>query len=140
MIKSKTAFLILWGTAFALTLFLLLIIPAQIMGITVVALVFDCVGFISQLILWLKLARGEQSATDVFRNAPAAVVTCAYLAILLVLSILYGVFPNTFPVKTAVIVNVIIMAAAWLLLVVLLGTKGYIQRIDSRQRDHHIEL
>ena len=131
MINRKTAFLILWGTAFALTLFL---------GITLVALVFDCVGFISQLILWLKLARGEQSATDVFRNAPAAVVTCVYLASLLVLSILYGVFPNIFPVKTAVIVNVIIMAAAWLLLVALQGMKGHIQRIDSRQRDHHIEL
>lgn len=140
MIKSKKALIIFWGIAFALTLFLVLIIPAQITGITVVALVFDCVGFFSQLILWLKLSRGEERAKDVFRNAPAAVVTCVYLAILFVLSILYGVFPNTLTVKTAVIANVIIMAATWLLLVALLGAKGHIQRIDSRQRDHHIEL
>ncbi len=140
MIKSKKALIILWGIAFALTLILVLIIPAQITSITIVTLVFDCVGFISQLILWLNLAREKQNAKAVFGNAPAAVVSCVYLAILFVFSILFGVFPNTFPVKTAVIVNVIIMVAAWLLLVALLGTKGYIHRVDSRQRDHHIEL
>lgn len=140
MIKSKKALIILWGIAFALSLFLVLIIPTQITGITIVTLVFDCVGFISQLILWLNLARKKQSAMDVFGNAPAAVVSCAYLAILLVLSIICGVFPNVFSIKTAVIVDVIIMAGAWLLLVALLGGKGHIQRVDSRQRDHHIEL
>lgn len=140
MIKNKKALIILWGIAFALTLFLVLIIPAQITGTAIVALVFDCVGFISQLILWLNLAREKQSAKDVFGNAPAAVVSCVYLAILFVLSILCSAFPNVFYIKTAVIVDVIIMAAAWLLLVSLLGGKSHIQRVDSRQRDHHIEL
>ena len=140
MIKSKKALIILWGIAFALTLFLVLIIPAQITGIIIVAIVFDCVGFISQLVLWLKLAHGERSAKDVFGNAPAAVVSCVYLAILIGLSILCSAFPNMFSIKAAVIVYVIIMALAWLLLVALLGGKGHIQRVDSRQRDHHIEL
>lgn len=140
MIKSKKALIILWGIAFALTLFLVLIIPAQITGITIVAIVFDCVGFISQLILWLNLSRRKQSAKDIFGNAPAVVVSYVYLAILFVLSILCSAFPNMFSIKTAVIVDVIIIAAAWFLLVALLGGKGYIQRVDSRQRDHHIEL
>ena len=137
---GKKALLILWGIAFALTLFLLLIIPEQITGITIVALVFDCVGFISHLILWLNLARGKQGAKNVFWNAPVAVVSCVYLAILFVLSILCSAFPNMFSIKTDVIVNVIIMVVTWLLLVALLGVKGHIQRIDSRQRDHRTEL
>ena len=139
MIKSKRAFLILWGIVFALTVFLLLIIPTRITGITIVTLVFDCVGFISQLILWSKLARGEQNAADVFENTPAAVVTCVYLAILFVLSILSGAL-NLLSVKATLIANIIILAAVWILLIALFGVKGHIQRVNSRQRDHHIEL
>ncbi len=140
MIKSRKAFLIPWGIAFALTLFLLLIIPAQITGVTIAALVFDCVGFLSQLVLWTRLERGAPGAKDVFGNAPAAVAACIYLAILLVFSILCGAFPDMFSVKSAVIFHVILLAAVWLLLAALLGAKGHIQRVDSRQRDHHSEL
>lgn len=140
MINGKKALLILWGLIFTLTLILLFFIPEQITSVTFVFLVFDCFGFVALLIFWIRLMRGEQNAKDVFGHFPAVVVSCVYLLILFVLSILCGLSPSLFSVKSSVLINIIIMVIAWIVLVALLGAKGHIQRVDSRQRDHRIEL
>lgn len=140
MINGKKVLLILWGLVFALTLILIFFIPAQITSVTFVFLAFDCIGFIALLILWIKFLQGKQNAKDVFGHFPAVVVSCIYLLVLFVLSILCGLTPSLFSVKSSVLINIVIMAIAWISLVALLGTRGHIQRVDSRQRDHHIEL
>ncbi len=140
MINGKKALLILWVLVFILTLILLLFIPEQITSVSFVFLAFDCIGFIALLILWINLLQGKQDAKDVFGNFPAVVVSCVYLLILFVLSILCGSSPSLFSVKSSVLINIIVMVLAWIVLVALLGAKGHIQRVDSRQRDHHTEL
>lgn len=140
MIDGKKVLLIIWGLIFTLTLILLFFIPEQITSVTFVFLTFDCIGFIALLILWINLMRGKQNAKDVFGHFPALIVSCIYLLILFVLSILCGFLPSLFSVKVSILINIIVMVIAWSVLVVLLGTKGHIHRVDSRQRDHHIEL
>lgn len=53
MKKNKSVILIVWLLCFALTMALLLLIPSQISPSIYVALTFDIIAFVSQLILWL---------------------------------------------------------------------------------------
>lgn len=140
MLKSKKALIILWCLAFALSTFLILYIPDSINSIVIISLAFACFGYVSQLLLWLRLLRTQPNAENHFRNLPIAVVSLVYLAIVSVFGIVCAVSKGSFPEKTVVIINAVALIAAWIVIVALLGTKGYIQRVDSRQKDHHIEL
>ena len=51
MKKNKSVILIVWLLCFALTMALLLLIPSQISPSIYVALTFDIIAFVSQLIL-----------------------------------------------------------------------------------------
>ena len=140
MMKSKKALTVIWCLAFALSAFLILYIPDNINRIVIIAMVFTCVGYLSQLLLWLRLLRTPQGAEGRFRNMPVAVVSGAYLASVSALGIICSAVQNSIPEKTVVIIYTVILIAAWIVIAALLGTKGYIQRVDSGQKNHHVEL
>ena len=71
---------------------------------------------------------------------PVAVASGAYLASVSALGIICSAVQNSIPEKTVVIINTVVLIAAWIVIAALLGTKGYIQRVDSRQKNHHVEL
>ena len=140
MIKNKWALICAWFITFALSVFLILIIPDQYTSVIIAVLIFDCIAFISQLILWLQSSKGNQSAEGIFQNAPVFVVSCAYLAIECVFNVICAALPNALPFKTVLIVNVCILAVAWIVIAALYGTKNHIQRVGSRQKNNHVEL
>ena len=140
MPKSKKALTVIWCLAFTLSAFLILYIPNSINSIVTIAMVFTCVGYLSQLLLWLRLLRTPQGAEGRFRNIPVAVASGVYLASVSVLGIICSAVQNSIPEKTVVIINTIVLIAAWIVIAALLGTKGYIQRVGSRQKNHHVEL
>ena len=140
MLKSKKALTVIWCLAFAFSAFFTFYIPDNINRIVIIAMVFTCVGYLSQLLLWLRLLRTPQGAEGRFRNMPVAVASGGYLACVSAFGIICSAVQNSIPEKTTVIINTVVLIAAWIVIAALLGTKGYIQRVDSRQRNHHVEL
>ena len=138
--KSRKTGISIWTIAFALSVFLLLIIPNHYTGSVYVTLVFDGVAFISTLVLWLNLFKNSKSATDVFYCSPAMTVSTGYLIIQFILCIVVGILADTITVKLSLILNFILAAIMWILILSTLTSKNHAQRVDARQKNHHIEL
>ena len=138
--KSRKTGISIWTIAFALSVFLLLIIPNHYTGSVYVTLVFDGVAFISTLVLWLNLFKNSKSASDIFYCSPAMTVSTGYLIIQFVLCIAAGILADTMTVKLSLILNFILTAIMWILILSTLNSKNHAQRVDARQKNHHIEL
>lgn len=129
-----------WLIAFSLSVFLLLIIPDHYNTSLFIALVFDVVAFISQLFLWRALLKKVEAAEDTFFNAPVMTVSLIYLLIQFLLTVIKGIAIDAISAKTTLIINCIVLSIAWIIIILLLETKNHAQRVDSRQKDHHVDL
>ena len=140
MRKSKAAMIVMFLLVFALAVFLLLIIPDQMTDVTKAQLICDCAAFLSQIVLFLFVARELQSAKGKFENAPVMTVSGIYLFLVFAFSTACAVFQSSLSVKAVLITNVVLFAAAWVTIIALLGSKGHQRKVDSRQKDHHTAL
>ena len=138
--KDRKIGIVIWFIAFALTVLLLLVIPESITSSIIVALIFDSIAFISVLILWLSLFKNSTTQKDVFYCSPAMTVSTAYLMIQLIISIIVGLLADMISLKALLILNFVIMAVVWIIILSAIRANDYANHVDSRQKDHHIEL
>lgn len=140
MSRNRKLGIAIWAIAFALSVFLTLIIPAHYSDNVFATLAFDGIAFISVLILWINLFKNAKTPDDTFYVSPAMTISTAYLAIQLILCFTVGLMVDTISFKMTLILNVVLMAIVWFLILSTIITKGHAQRVDSRQKDHHVEL
>ena len=140
MRRNRKLGIVIWAIAFALSVFLTLIIPTHYSSNIFVVLTFDVIAYIAVLLLWINLLRNTKMPDDTFYNSPAMTISTAYLAIQLILCIGIGLMVDTISFKMTLILNVVLMAVVWFLILSTIITKGHAQRVDSRQKDHHVEL
>ena len=138
--KSRKIGIAIWFIAFALTVFLLLVIPKLITSSIIVTLIFDAIAFISVLILWLGLFKNQTTPKDVFYCSPAMTVSTVYLVTQLIISIIAGLLADTISFKASLILNFVIMTVVWIIILSTISAKDYAKQIDSRQKDHHNKI
>ena len=137
--KNRIIGVALWAFVFALCIALLLIIPGHYTGSIYVTLIFDCIAFLTLLILWVKFL-WKGNASSVFYNTPAMIISVVYAVIQFVISIVTGLKADVISTKTALIINLVVMAISLILIISMISVKDYSRRIDSRQKDHHTVL
>lgn len=140
MVKSRIIGLVVWLLSFALSIVLLLIIPNSYAQSIWVTLIFDVIAFCSQLILWLIVLKQIQEPRKAFYNYPVLFVSTSYLGIEIVMCLVTAIIGDYLSFKVAIIINFIIMVIAWVVLVLLMPAKSHVERLDLRQKHHHIEL
>ncbi len=138
--KFKIIKCAIWFLTFALSVFLLLVIPSGYSQSIWVTLVFDVIAFVSQLILWLTVFNRPVGAKGVFNRYPTMLVSALYLIVEFIVCIVTAVMESLIPFKTSMIINFIVMVIAWIILLMMVLSKDHVERIDSRQKDHHVEL
>ncbi len=138
--KSKIIKCVIWFLAFALSVFLLLVIPNSYSQSIWVTLVFDTIAFVSQLILWLTIFNRSIVAKGIFNRYPTMLISSLYLAIEFIVCVIVAVAGSSISFKMSLIINLIIMVVAWIILLMMILSKNHVERIDSRQKDHHVEL
>ena len=138
--KSKIIKCVIWFLAFALSVFLLLVIPSSYSQSIWVTLVFDVIAFVSQLILLLTIFNRPVGAKGVFNRYPTMLVSSLYLIVEFIICIVMAVMGSSIPFKMSLIINFIVMVIAWIILLMMILSKDHVERIDSRQKDHHVEL
>ena len=134
--KSKYFGIIIGVLLMALTIFLLLMIPNEYNGSIWATLVFDCLAFVFQFILFLLKSSG---AKETFYKYPAMTMSTVYLTIQFVVSLVIAIMNQTIPFKIVLIINFVILVVMWVLILSVLMTKEKIESLDSRQKDHHTE-
>lgn len=138
--KSKIIKCVIWFLAFALSVFLLLVIPNSYSQSIWVTLVFDTIAFVSQLVLWLTIFNRPIGAKGVFNRYPTMLISSLYLVIEFIICVIVAVAGSSISFKMSLIINFIIMVVAWIILLMMILSKNHVERIDSRQKDHHVEL
>lgn len=137
MKNKKSVTFIVWLLSFLLTIVLLMLIPTQISSAVYVVLVFDIIAFISQLVLWLT---GFGNKAEVFYKYPSMTVSIGYLAGQFILSLIVSFTADAISMKLVLIINIILLILAWIVLCVSINSVPHIQKVDSRQTDHHTKL
>lgn len=138
--RNRIIGIVIWTLGFALSVFLLFVIPSSYTNSIYASLVFDGIAFISTLILWIRLFQSTKTPTDVFYCTPAMTFSTIYLVIQFIICLVIAVFAEKISFKLALTANIVLMVLAWIILLSVLSAKDHAQRIDSRQKDHHIEL
>ena len=140
MSKNRKIGIALWAIAFILSVFLLLIIPDCFTGSVYVTLVFDGIAFISTIIAWLYLFKKSKSITEVFYCSPVMMVSSLYITIQFVLCVVTGLFADEISLKLSLILNFILTMVMWFVILSAVIAKNHEQHIDTRQKNHHVEL
>ncbi len=131
---------VIWFLVFAMSVFILVAVPNSYSQSIWVTFVFDVIAFVSQLILWLIIFNKSVEAKGVFNLYPIMIISSLYLIIEFIICIVTAVMGASISFKTTLIINFIIMVFAWIILLMLFLSKNHVERIDSRQKDHHVEL
>lgn len=140
MSRNRKLGIVIWAIAFAVSVFLTLIIPAHYSSNLFAVLIFNVIAFISVLIIWIYLFKNSKTPGDIFYDSPVMTISTAYLVIQLILCIAVGLMVDTLSFKMTLILNVVLMAVVWFLILSTIITKDHSQHVDSRQKDHHVEL
>lgn len=138
--KSKIIKCVIWFLAFALSVFLLLVIPNTYSQSIWVTLVFDAIAFVSQLVLWLTIFNRPIGAKGIFNRYPTMLISSLYLVVQFIVCVIVAVAGSSISFKMSLIINFIIMVIAWIILLMMILSKDHVERIDNRQKDHHVEL
>lgn len=125
----------LWLLGFAAEAALLLFLTPVYTAATWITLAFTAAAFLTQALLWRK---GGGDAKNQFFRYPGMTVSGGYLLAQLVICCVLARVPVT--VKTAVFVNLLVLLTVWLLIVGTALAREHIEKVDRRQKDHHIKL
>ena len=129
-----------WALVFALSIFLLLVIPSQYTNSIFVTLGFDVFAFFSTLILWFIIFRSSDEPNDMAYHSPTMTVSAVYLIAQLILCAVAGALGEHFSFKVILTVNFILLIIMWALILSTLIINNHSKRVDSRQKDHHTVL
>lgn len=140
MSKNRKIGIIIWIIGFALSVFLLFVIPEHRSSSIYLTLAFDIVAFVSVLILWLNLVKAEKTPKEQFYGSPAITMSAVYLVIQFMLCVAEGLLVDKISFRGTLILNFITMAVMWILILSTLIAKNHAQRVDLRQKEHHVEL
>ena len=140
MSKNRKTGIGIWIIGFVLSVFLLFVIPNQPTSNIYLTLAFDIVAFVTSLILWLNLYKPGKTPKEQFYISPAITMSAVYLVIQFIICVIEGLLVDKISFRGTLILNFITMAVMWLLILSTLIAKNHTQRVDLRQKDHHVEL
>ena len=140
MEKAKVIKYVIWFLAFALSVFMLLVIPNSYSQSIWVTFVFDTIAFVSQLVLWLSIFNRPIGEKGVFNRYPLMIISSLYLVIEFIFCVIVAIAGPTISFKISLTMNFIILVIAWIILLMLIMAKNHVERTDSRQTDHHVEV
>ena len=140
MHKNRIIGIAIWGIAFILSVFLLFVIPTHISKGIYLTLLFDVIAYVSSLVLWIIIFKTNNTPKEAFYVSPAITLSTVYLVIQFVICIVEGMMVDKISFRGTLILNFITMTVMWFLILSTLIAKNHAQRVDCRQRDHHVEL
>ena len=138
MKNNKLLGIALWGIGLAVECLLLLCLARTYSAAVWVTLGFTLFTFISQLVLWLYVWRKSLNGNDTFLHMPLFMISIWYMILQAAPCLLFAFWHP--PAQIAVLANAAISVVMWVLLILSMIAKGHIEKVDSRRKDHHIEL
>ncbi len=137
---KKIIGIVIWALVFALSLILLFILAKEINTAVITTCIFDVIAFVGAGIFLMAVMRKDSTPDDNFLHLPAAVVSCVYMIIQIIICVVFALMSLTIPFKAVLLVNLVIAIICWIIMLCSIAGIGHIQKVNSRQKDHHTEL
>lgn len=137
---SKKIAVAVWLLGLALANLLLFVLERGITPTFWVTLAFVWVAFLSTLVFQIYLAKRSQTPDDGFLHIPAFAVSLTYAVAQIPVSVIFALGSAAIPAKVALLVQGVLLIAAWAAALLSLGGNDHIQKVNSRQKNHHTEL
>ena len=138
MKNNKLLGVVLWFLALAAVHLIVFLAARELTAALWISYGFTMFAFVSQLVLWLVVWKKPMDGRHQFLHTPVLSYSLRYLIAQTVLCLIFAFVRVS--VKTAVLVNGLVLIAFFALMVLSLIGKNHIERVDRRQKDHHIEL
>lgn len=129
----------LWGVGLLAVHLLIFCIATNFTTAIWVTYGFTLFVFFSQLILWLYLWRRPLGTKERFYYTPALLISVCHIILQTVLCLVFVLW-NSASVKVAILFNALLLLVILALLILSFLSKNHIERVDHRQKDHHVEL
>lgn len=129
-----------WLLALALANLLLFVLEHGMTPTFWITLAFVWVAFLSTLIFQIYLAKHSKTPDDGFLHIPAFTVSLAYEIAQIPIGVIFALGSAAIPAKIALLIQGVLLIAAWAAALLSLGGNEHIQKVNSRQKDHHTEL
>jgi hypothetical protein len=138
--SNKKLGIIIWGLCFALAMVLMFCLERGLTTTFWVTLGFVCVAFLSALVFQMLVWKTSSKLDKQVLHFSGILLSNIYALIQLPICIIFSLGSNSIPFKASIIINAIILIVAWVLILASLVGNDHIERVNSRQKDHHVEL
>lgn len=138
--SNKKLGIIIWGLCLVLAMILLFCLERGLTTTFWVTLGFVCAAFLSALVFQILTWKSTNTLDKQVLHFSGILLSNIYVLIQLPICIVFSLGSNSIPFKASIIINAIIFIAAWVLILSSLVGNDHIERVNSRQKDHHVEL
>lgn len=132
--------LAVWALGLILSNVLLFTLANTLTATFWISFAFIVVAYVAVLFLWLRTAKDAKSADQQFLKIPSLTVSLGYLGIQIPLAIVFALGTMVISYRIAILVHSVVLVVAWIMMIG--GTAGnrHIEKVNSRQKNHHKEL
>ncbi len=138
--SNKKLGIIIWGLCFALAMVLMFCLERGLTTTFWVTLGFVCAAFLSALVFQILAWKTANTLDMQVLHFSRILLSNIYALIQLPICIIFSLGSDSIPFKASIIINAIILIVAWVLILASLVGNDHIERVNSRQKDHHVEL
>ena len=132
--------LAIWALGLILSNVLLFTITNTLTATFWISFAFIGIAYVAVLFLWLHTAKGAKSADEQFLKLPSLTASLIYLGIQIPLAIIFSLGTTVISYRIAILVHAVVLAAAWIIMIGGLTGNQHIEKVNSRQKNHHKEL
>lgn len=134
---SKKIAVTVWFLGLALANLPLFVLERGMTPTFWITLAFVWAAFLSALVFQIYLTKQSQTPKDGFLHIPAFMVSLIYAIVQIPISIIFALGSAAIPAKAALLVQGVLLIAAWAVALLSLGGNDHIQKVNSRQKNHH---
>ena len=132
--------LAIWALGLILSNVLLFTIASTLTATLWITFTFIVIAYVAVLLLWVHTAKSAKSTDDPFMKLPSLTVSLGYLGIQIPLAIVFALGTTSISYRIAILVHAVVLTAAWILMISGMAGNQYIEKANSRQKNHHKEL
>lgn len=136
MKNNRILSLAAWVLGLAFSLLLIFLVPKDLTGAIYAVAGCTVLVYLLHLALWLTLQKGKVK----FYNLPPLVLSVSSLLVQTIWSIIVVFAAEVISIKTAILVNVLLIIIQAFVIVLAFVSKNHIESVNKRQKNHHVEL
>ena len=125
---------------FILCIAILLVINKGFLATLWITLAFVCFAFVSTIVFQLCVWNKMKATKNHVLYIPAITVSSIYLILQIPVCIVFALCSESVFPQLCIMVNLILFVLNWALVIACLAGNDHIQRVNSRHKNHHIEL